>query len=205
MANIVVLTVPALGHINPCVTMANLLIPHGFTFTFVVTEQLAATLCNPIPSFGPNPSGPQIQEKHEEEEEVDKPLVRPRAIQYVSIPSMSLEEAGQKPFGDSSSLYPHFEVMRSMRPGFEALLRSSSSSLGGSVTCIIADFFVSWVTEVALQFHIPVFSMFTSNSHTLSAISHIDELIANGASPMSGIKFQFFFWKSIQIAIIYIT
>ena len=73
MPNIVVLTIPALGHINPCITLANLLIPHGFTFTFVITEEIAGSLPN-LP----------LNQEEGDLTQVDKPPIR-----YVSVPGTS--------------------------------------------------------------------------------------------------------------------
>ena len=174
MPNIVVLTIPAVGHINPCVTLANLLIPHGFTFTIVITEELAASL----PSLAAN------QEEEDKEGELAQQLDgHSRApIRYVSVPGTT--SLAQRP-PDMFPFVQLLEAMRSMRSGFEDLL--PSLLLGPEpISCIIADCFLWWAAEVGQHFDIPTFIFFTSNSHAVSAFLHIDELIARGASPVSG-------------------
>ena len=179
MPNIVVLTIPLLSHINPCITLANLLIPHGFTFTFVITEEIAGSL----PNLALNPEAGDLTQ-------VDKPPIR-----YVSVPGTSSDVVAQLAPG-----MPRFaqllETIRLMRSWFEDVL--PSLLLGPDpVSCIISDCFAWWATEVGQRFEVPTFIFFTANAHSMSAFLHIDELIACGASPMSGNYISFYCHKSL--------
>ena len=169
---------PLQGHINPFLSLVNLLIPHGFTFTFVITEELAGSLPDP-----PN-AGQDKQEEEEGEEEGEGESTPPPPIRYVSLPVISLDEAARRA-GNGSLRLQHVEIVKSMRPGFEDLVRSMVSGHWG-VSSIIGDCYVTWLIEVALQFEVPMFTFFTTNSHVMSTFLHIEELIAHGASPMSG-------------------
>ena len=118
---------PLQGHINPFLTLVKLLIPHGFTFTFVIAEELAGSLPK-IPNAGQEKQ--EEEEEEEEEGEGESEPIPPPPIRYVSLPVISLDEAARRVGNNGSLRLQHLEVVKSMRPGLEDLLRYGVGTFG---------------------------------------------------------------------------
>jgi hypothetical protein len=173
-SNIVVVPFPALGHINPFLGLTKLLIPHGFTFTILVPDDLAPALPNPNPNPNPN-HNPRPGAANGD---TDQPR---EAVEYVPIPAMSAAEAAR--LRPSSPFLQHIEVLKSMRPAFDRFLKRQQLDNGNMsccCCCVMGDCFVPWISEAASAFGLPAFVLFTSSAHAMSVILHVDELLARG-------------------------
>ncbi|KAI5064585.1 hypothetical protein GOP47_0021255, partial [Adiantum capillus-veneris] len=150
--HIVVLPFPLQGHLNPCLMLARMLASQGFTFTFVLTEQLASKL-----------------EEGGTSEASD-------SIRHATIP----DEAASKSANSGPFSFPRtLEMVDRLRPSFETLLSKLVSSPLG-VSCIIIDCFVLWGKQVASKFNIPAFAFYTTNAHTFTVSCHTRALVSKG-------------------------
>ncbi|MCO5558787.1 hypothetical protein L7F22_012374 [Adiantum nelumboides] len=149
--HIVVLPFPTQGHLNPCLMLARLLASQGFTFTFVLTEELAS--------------------KFEEGGSSEDYSIRHATIRDENASTSS----NSGPF----RLVKALEMVDRLRPSFETLLTKLVSSPLG-VSCIIFDCFVLWSKQVASKLSIPAFAFYTTNAHSLSVSCHTGDLVSRG-------------------------
>ena len=66
----------------------------------------------------------------------------------------------------------------------------SDDDYDGPVDCIISDVFVTWSSDVAASFSLPLVSVYTANATSASILYHTQFLIDKGIIPFVGMPLK---------------
>ncbi|KAJ4791214.1 Glycosyltransferase [Rhynchospora pubera] len=154
---------PAQGHITPMLTLAKLLHSTGFHVTFVNTEYNHRRL---LRSLGPNS------------------LDGLPDFQFTTIPD-GLPFSDEDVTQDVPSLFEAVMMNKSL-PYFRDLLRqlNESDPVAPKVTCVFADFAMSFAIEVAKEIGIPCALLWTSSACGLLGYLNFQNLMDKGVIPL---------------------
>ncbi|KAL9272767.1 7-deoxyloganetic acid glucosyltransferase-like protein [Drosera capensis] len=159
---------PIQGHIIPFLKLTELLCLAGFNTTFVTTKQMCARLIEHSDlktRFKPYP-GFRIEAVYDGLEPTDP------------IRSMSIEN--------------QIDLFRSLnsitKPLFKQMLASEALTSGdrSPLTCIIADGFLEFVTDVAEDFKVPLINFHVLNVATIWSMLCFPDLLDAGLIPFQG-------------------
>lgn len=170
------LSFPIQGHITPLTQLSRRLArTKGFLITFVVTEHTSAR--SPRSPAGRSAGGADSRVFPTTEAELAEDELNAR-IRVVSVPD------GLPPHHPRDRGFPDQEqAMYGMRRPVELLLRSLQSDPAQAVDCIISDVFVTWSSEMASAFELPLVAFYTANATSCSVLYHTRMLMSEGILP----------------------
>lgn len=159
--HLLVIPIPAQGHVMPMMELSHKLVDHGFNITFVNTEATLKRVVAALSNTG-----------HYEER-----------IRLVSIPG------GMKDGEDPNNHEKFLEGVSKVMPGhFENLLKKMNESNDGNdrIDCVIADVYVGWALEIAEKMWIPRAAFWPASAILLAISLHIPKLIEDGVLTAEG-------------------
>ncbi|KAF5807630.1 putative 7-deoxyloganetin glucosyltransferase [Helianthus annuus] len=158
--HVVCIPLPAQGHINPMLKLAKILHSKGFFITFVITEYNYQRL---LGSLGSD-ALPDLPSFH---------------FDTISdgLPPPENPDVGHDVVTTLKSLHEN-----SLGP-FKSVL-SKVSTLYSPVTCIVADFIMSFTLSAAEELGIPAIPFWTSGAGSLVCYDHYPNLIQKGLMPL---------------------
>ena len=158
--HVLVIPVPAQGHVAPLMKLSHWIVDHGIKVTFVNTEFIHAKLTASMPV------------KNEEKS----------PIRLVSIPD------GLEPGDDRNDLTKLTEsVLKFMPAHFKDLIEKiNKSDDDDQISCVIADTTVGWALEVAEKMGIKRAAFSPVGAGFLAFVLHIPKLIEDGILDAEG-------------------
>ncbi|MED6218434.1 hypothetical protein PIB30_026659 [Stylosanthes scabra] len=160
---VLVLPSPAQGHVNPLMIFSQRLVEHGCNIIFVNTEFIHNKVISPMGNQEASVTG------------------RSR-IKLVSIPD------GLGPDADRNNLKELFGAMLNNMPAkLEKLIEDVRLKDGVTVTCIVADFLMTWALEIASKIGIKGVMFYPSAASMLALQCSIPKLIDDGIIDSNGL------------------
>ena len=165
--HVVLFPVPGQGHVNPFMAIAEFLAAHGITVTFVHTRRSYAVLTS-----ASSPNLQTLNHHHHHPTASHSDEKNGGCIRIEVVPDAMPADLKQKISSD------HLVAsMPLMREGLESLLRRlmavdpnpKNLSQPPPPSCLIADSFMPWSHDVAVQFKLPRIQVWTSSAAVFSA------------------------------------
>ena len=185
--HVVLFPVPGQGHVNPFMAIAEFLAAHGITVTFVHTRRSYAVLTS-----ASSPNLQTLNHHHHHPTASHSDEKNGGCIRIEVVPDAMPADLKQKISSD------HLVAsMPLMREGLESLLRRlmavdpnpKNLSQPPPPSCLIADSFMPWSHDVAVQFKLPRIQVWTSSAAVFSMGYHIPTLLQRGFGFGSGFGF----------------
>ncbi|KAK9218394.1 hypothetical protein WN943_007031 [Citrus x changshan-huyou] len=157
--HVLVLPIPAQGHVIPILEFSQCLAKHGFRVTFVNTDYDHKRIVESLE--GKNDLGEQIR--------------------LVSIPD------GMEPWEDRNDFGKLFEKVLQVMPGkLEELIEDINSREDEKLDCFIADGYMAWSMEVAKKMNVRGALFWPSSAASVALLFHIPKLIDDGIIDSNG-------------------
>ncbi|KAM1218009.1 hypothetical protein PS1_045655 [Malus domestica] len=154
--HILVLPLPAQGHVIPMMELSQSLVNHGFKVTFVNTDFNHNCVTNALPD--------------------DQSHIRRDCIDLVSIPD------GLEPGQDTNDPGKLSETMQQVMPGNleELMEKINNRGEGDKITCVIADQAIGWALEIVVKMKIKTATFWPASAAVLALKLSIPKLIYEG-------------------------